>query len=370
LFSPQKIITIIQDELKEIKAQYGDERKTKVIKGMVGELSDEDLVANEQCIITISQSGYIKRLKADTYKKQGRGGKGVKGQELKEEDVVSTVKTCNTHDYAFFFTNKGKVYKMRIWEIPESSRRAKGAALVNFLNISQDESIQAFLTLDAETLEQGKGFVVFGTEKGRVKKTSLADYANIRTSGIMAIRLTDEDALVWVRFSSGEDDIVMVTAEGQSIRFSEKDVRAMGRVASGVTGVKIKKKDDYVVGMVILPKGNTDNYLLVVAENGYGKKTSLKEYKVQNRGGSGIKTYNVSAKTGRLITARTQRTGAESDMLIVTSSGQVIRLGAKSVPALGRDTLGVKLINLSGKDKVASVAKIEEALEGLGEDEE
>lgn len=360
LISPEKIIALVSHELTKVKETYGDERKTKVIKGKVGELSDEDLVANERCIITISESGYIKRLSADTYKKQGRGGKGVKGQDLKEEDVIRTVRTCDTHDYAFFFTNKGKVYKMRIWEIPESSRRAKGTALVNFLSIGQTETVEAFLTLDSDTLEKADGYVVFGTEKGKVKKTSLEDYENIRSSGIMAIKLEDEDSLVWARLSTGGDEIMMVTREGQSIRFSEKDVRPMGRVAKGVGGIKIKKADDKVVAMVVLNKGDKDDYLITVAENGYGKKTKLKEYKVQNRGGSGIKTYKVNAKTGKLVTARIQDVGTESDLLVVATSGQVIRLDTKSIPELGRDTLGVKLINLSGKDKVASVAKISE----------
>lgn len=371
LFSPKKIIKVVKDELLAIKKQYGDERRTKVIKGEVGELSDEDLVADEKCFITISEGGYIKRLKADTYKKQGRGGKGVKGQELKEEDVISNIRTCNTHDYAFFFTNKGKVYKMRIWEIPESSRRAKGTALVNFLSVSQNETVQAFLTLPAEALEKAAGFVVFGTDKGRIKKTSLGDYANIRTSGITAIKLTEGDSLAWVRFSSGDDDVMLVTSEGQSIRFSERDVRPMGRVAAGVSGIKLKKADDHVVGMVVLPKGEKKDYLIVVAEKGYGKKTKVGEYKVQNRGGSGIKTYNVTSKTGKLVTARTQRRGVESDMLIVTTSGTVIRLDTKAVSKLGRATMGVKLIKISARDKVASVAKIEDdAVEELEKVEE
>jgi DNA gyrase subunit A len=360
LASPEKIITIVKDELSAIKEKYGNGRKTKVVKGVVGKLSDEDLVKQEKCFVTISKGGYIKRLKEDTYKQQGRGGKGVKGQELKEEDVIANIRTCNTHDYAFFFTNKGKVYKMRIWEIPESSRRAKGTAMVNFLSIGQNESIEAFLTLSAEELEKGEGFVVFGTQKGRIKKTSLADYSNIRTSGIMAIKLSDEDTLAWARFSSGNDDIMIVTSEGQSIRFSEKDVRAMGRVAAGVGGIRLKKKDDTVVGMVVLPKNAKDDFLVVVSEKGYGKKTPVGGYKVQNRSGSGIKTYSVTAKTGKLVTARTQAKGTESDMLIVTNTGQVIRLDTKSVPKLGRDTMGVKLINLGNRDKVASVAKIED----------
>lgn len=362
LCSPKRIITIVKDELLEAKKKYGDERKTKVIKGKVDELSDEDLVKDEKCFVTISEGGYIKRLKADTYKKQARGGKGVKGQELKEEDVISNIKTCNTHDYAFFFTNKGRVYKMRIWEIPESSRRAKGTALVNFLSISQNETIEAFLTLDADTLEKGEGYVVFCTEKGRIKKTSLSDYSNIRTSGIMAIKLSEGDSLAWVKFSSGDDDIMIVTSEGQSIRFSEKDARPMGRVAAGVTGIKLKKEADRVVGMVVLPKGEKKDLLIVVSEKGYGKKTAVGEYKVQNRGGSGIITYSVTAKTGKLVTARHQIKGVETDMLIVTNSGQVIRLDTKSVSKLGRATMGVKLINLSGSDKVVSVAKIDDEI--------
>lgn len=369
LSSPERIITIVTDELIELKQKYGDERKTKVVKGKIGVLSDEDLVADEKCIVTISENGYIKRLKLDTYKTQGRGGKGVKGQELKEEDIVNSVTTCNTHDYAFFFTNKGKVYKMRIWEIPESSRRAKGTAMVNFLSVGQNESVQAFLAMDAETLESGKGFVMFGTEKGLIKKTSLEEYENIRSSGIMAIKLEEDDNLVYARFSSGDDEVMMITSQGQSIRFSEKDVRAMGRVAKGVGGIKLKKTDDKVVGMVILNKGEKEDELFVVGEKGYGKKTAVKEYKLQNRGGSGIKTYNVTPKTGKLVTARIEKHGGESDLLIVTTSGQVIRLAAKSIPSLGRDTIGVKLINMSGNDKVTSVAKIEEdEIEGIEEE--
>ena len=358
--SPEKIMKIIEKELGDLKEAYGDERKTKVVKGKVDELSDEDLVANENCVITISESGYVKRIKADTYKIQGRGGKGVKGQDLKEEDVINTVRTAETHDWAFFFTNKGKVYKMRIWEIPESSRRAKGTALVNFLNISQEEKVEAFLTLDSQTLEGGNGYVFFCTYNGVVKKTALDQFENIRTSGIMAIKLGKEDALAWVRLSSGKDDIMLVTSEGQSIRFSEEKVRDMGRTARGVTGIKLKRKDDYVVGMVVLPHGNEKDNIIVVSDRGYGKKTPVGEYKVQGRGGSGILTYSVTEKTGRLIAARSQKFGKESDLLIMTTSGQVIRLGTKGVSKLGRATMGVRLIKLGEKDRVASVAKITE----------
>ena len=358
LASPEKIMKIVRDELSELKTKYGDERKTKVVKGRIGELSEEDLVANEKCIVTISESGYIKRIKADAYKTQGRGGKGVKGQDLKEEDIINTIRTADTHDWAFFFTSKGRVYKMRIWEIPESSRRAKGTALVNFLNISQDERVESFLTMSTETLENGQGFVVFCTSDGIVKKTPLSDFGNIRTSGIAAIKLSEGDSLSWVRLSSGKDDVMLVTSGGQSIRFSEDQVRAMGRAAAGVTGIKLKKKGDYVVGMVILDHTSAKDNILVVSEKGYGKKTPTDEYKVQGRGGSGILTYNTEGKGGKLVAARLQEKGTESDLLVMTTHGQVIRLGTEEVSQQGRATMGVRLIKMDDGDSVASVAKI------------
>lgn len=243
LGSPQLIINEVKNELLEIKQKYADERHTKVVKGKIGEIADEDLIPNEQCIITISENGYIKRLNENIYKKQGRGGKGVKGQELKEEDVVNTIRLCETHDYALFFTNTGKVYKLRIWEIPETGKSSKGTALVNFLNIRQSEYVQSMLTLTPAQMEAEQGFIFFGTELGRVKKTSMNDFANIRTSGIIAINLTEGDNLAWVRITKGQDDIILTTKMGMSIRFNENDVRQMGRAAAGVTGIKFKKKE-------------------------------------------------------------------------------------------------------------------------------
>ncbi|MFH1648785.1 MAG: DNA gyrase C-terminal beta-propeller domain-containing protein, partial [Patescibacteria group bacterium] len=267
---------------------------------------------------------------------------------------------CDTHDWAFFFTNTGKVYKMRIWEIPETGRTAKGTPLVNFLSISQSEKVQGFLTLTNEELENGKGFVFFSTEKGLVKKTSVSDYANIRTTGIIAIKLQKEDNLTFVGFTAGKDDILVTTAMGQSIRFAEKDVRAMGRAAKGVTGIRLSKKDDWVVGSIIIPEKSKDVYLLVVSTLGYGKKTKVGEYKVQKRAGSGILTYKVKDKTGQLVSARSLLKGKDEDILIATTSGKVIRLGGKQVPALGRATQGVHLIKLNPSDKAASVAIIDE----------
>ena len=359
LSSPQQIIDIVKRELLEIKEKYADERRTKVIKGKVGEISDEDLVANEVCIVSLSKSGYIKRMKPDVYKKQGRGGKGVSGQTLKEEDIVDEIKTCQTHDTALFFTNKGKVYKLRIWEIPESSRQAKGTALVNFLNISQEERVAAFLPIASAQLDAGEGFVVFGTKQGVVKKTAIEEFANIRTNGILAIKLGGEDDLVWAKLSGGGDEVMLVTANGQSIRFAEKDVRAMGRAAAGVTGIRIKAKDE-VIGMEVLSKDTKGGNLIALTQKGYGKKTPLIEYKVQNRGGSGLLTYNVTDKTGTVVAIRAQSKEVAADALIASTSGKVIRLGEKQIPKLGRSTQGVRLIRLESRDSVGSVAFLAE----------
>ncbi len=356
LKSPKRIIKTVRDELNELGKKYSDLRKTKVIKGKIGELSDEDLIVDEKCIVTISENGYIKRLKEGTYKKQGRGGKGVKGQELREEDAVETIKICNTHDWSFFFTNTGKVYKLRIWEIPESSRNAKGTPLINFLSMKQDERVEAFLTKTSEELESKKGFIFFTTTHGVVKKTSMEDFANIRTSGIIAITLDKGDNLVFVDSTSGQDDILLTTSMGQSIRFSEKEVRQMGRSAKGVTGIKLSKEKDIVVGTVIIPNKSSDVELLVISKLGYGKKTKTGEYKTQKRAGSGILTYKVKDKTGELVVARAIDKNAEYDALIATTSGKIIRLSLKQIPTLGRATQGVRLIKLGEKDKVASVA--------------
>lgn len=359
LISPKRIIEIVKDELTAIKEKYADERKTKVVKGKVGEISDEDLVADEPCIVSISKSGYIKRMKVDAYRKQGRGGKGVSGQTLKEEDMIDEIKICQTHDTALFFTNKGRVYKLRVWEIPESGRQAKGTALVNFLNVSQDESVEVFLPISAGQLGEESGYIVFGTKMGNVKKTKLSEYTNIRTNGILAIKLSDGDDLVWAKLSSGSDEVILVTANGQSIRFIEGKVRAMGRAAAGVTGIKIKENDK-VIGMDVINKDNKKGALIIVTERGYGKKTALHEYKVQNRSGSGILTYKVTEKTGRVVTTRVQGQNEKSDILIASISGKVIRLAVNEIPRLNRATQGVKLIKLDADNKVSSVTLMQE----------
>lgn len=362
--SPKRIIDIVSKELAELKERFNDERRSKVVKGKVGELSDEDLILDERCIVSISTGGYIKRLKEDTYRKQGRGGKGVTGQQLKEEDSVDTIKICSTHDWAFFFTNTGRVYKMRIWEIPESSRTAKGTPLVNFLSTSQDERVQALITMTTEKLESAEGFVFLVTEKGIVKKTSMEEFANIRSSGIAAIKMSLEDNLVFAGITNGKDEVMLTTNMGQSIRFDESDVRPMGRSAAGVTGIRLTKNDDYVVGSVIISKATEDMDLLAVSAFGYGKRTPISEYKTQNRAGSGIRTYKVTDKTGSLVAARALLKGQKCDLLVATKEGKVLRLDAGQVPAtMNRDTQGARLMRMDESDKVTSVAVIDQETE-------
>lgn len=365
--SPTRIIETVKKELNDLKERYGDKRKSIVVKGKVGELSDEDLIIDEPCIVTISESGYIKRLKEDTYKKQGRGGKGVVGQGLKEEDSVDTIRTCSTHDWALFFTNTGRVYKMRVWDIPESSRTAKGTPLVNFLSMTQNERMQAFLTVTTADMSEEKGFVFFVTEKGVVKRTGMPEFSNIRSSGILAIKLGGGDNLAFAGITYGEDDVLITTTMGQSIRFSEKDVRDMGRAAGGVTGIKLSKGNDKVVGSVIIPRNAKNIDLLVVSDKGYGKRTKTGEYKTQSRAGSGILTYKVTDKTGHLVSARAVVADKGTDVLLATSSGKVLRIGSKLVPVLGRATQGVRLIKLDSGDTLTSAAVLEEALEEIAE---
>lgn len=360
LLSPEAILQKVNEELLAIKEKYGGPRLTQIVKGKLGELNDEDIITEEKCIVTISENGYIKRLKEDTYRAQSRGGKGKIGSTLKEEDSVATIKMCDTHDWALFFTNTGKVYKMRIWELPESSRIAKGTPIVNFLSMTQNERVQAFLTLTNEELEDAKKYILFVTQNGLVKRTSLEEFANIRTSGIIAVGLKDDDKLSYADLVTEKDQVLITTSQGQSIRFEMSDVRPMGRSAGGVSGIKLSKKGDYVVGSVVLQKDTKDLQLLTVSQMGYGKRTKTDEYKVQNRSGSGIRTYKVTDRTGTLVSAKAIVDNNSTDLLIATESGKMIRLVTKEVPILGRDTQGVRLIRLDNKDRVTSVALLEE----------
>lgn len=351
LKSRTKLMGIVKTELLEIKEQYGDERKTRVIKGKIGEFKQEDLVANEESIITLSQSGYVKRMSPDVYKTQKRGGKGVIGANIKEDDIISQVYAVMAHDNLLFFTNSGKVFQTKAFEIPESTRTSRGQALVNFLQLSSEEKVTEMVAFNKDA---GFKYFFMATEQGNVKKVKVEEFENVRRSGLIAIGLGKEDKLRWVKLTTGTDEIIMATSAGQAIRFKETDVRAMGRGAGGVRGVRLKK-DDRVIGVDAVFKGQVGNQLMVVSENGYGKRSDLKLYKIQKRGGSGIKTASVTAKTGKLVGGRIVNADEiESDLFVTSTKGQIIRIPLKSISVLGRATQGVRIMNMKSGDKVGA----------------
>jgi len=343
LASEKKILGIIKDEVSGVRGQFANERRTKVVARGIKEFTIEDLVPNEPTIIMATRDGYIKRMPIDTFKTQGRGGKGVIGLTTKEEDVVEHLRTTNTHDSLLFFTTRGRVFQLHAYEIPEASRTAKGQALVNFLQLAPHEKVAAILSMEDMSKYE---YLVMVTKKGVIKKTKISDFKNVRRSGLIALKIRPEDMLEWVRPSGGKDDIVLVTQLGQAIRFKESGVRAMGRTAAGVRGIKIKSEDD-VIGMGVvsplLVKKKVME-LLVVSENGLGKRTKISEYKVQGRGGSGIKTMNVTDKTGRIMSARVVNNTEPNDLLIISKNGQVVRIPLKTVSTLGRATQGVRIM--------------------------
>lgn len=355
LAHPKRILGIIKQEVNAIKTQFGDERRTQIIAHGVKEFSMEDVIPNEPTIIMVTHDGYIKRMPVDTFKTQGRGGKGVVGLTTKAEDVVEQLISTNTHDNMLFFTTRGRVFQLMAYDVPQASRTAKGQALVNFLQLAPNEKISAILSMaDMSTYK----YLVMVTTKGTIKKTELADFGNVRRSGIIALKLKIDDRLEWVRPSTGKDDIMIVTAEGQAIRFKEAGVRGMGRTAGGVRGMRLKSKDD-VVGMdVVEPELVKQKVLelLVVSENGLGKRTPIGEYKVQGRGGSGIKTMAVTAKTGKIISARVINNTKEEDVMAVSTNGQVVRTPLSTISTLGRATQGVRVMRFKEDgDKVASI---------------
>ncbi|MFH1286722.1 MAG: DNA gyrase subunit A [Candidatus Magasanikbacteria bacterium] len=356
LSSEKRILGVIKQEIKEIKEKHGDGRRTKVIAHGIKEFSMEDLVPNEPTIIMATQDGYIKRMPHDTFKTQHRGGKGVIGLTTKEEDVIDLLISTNTHDNMLFFTTRGRVFQLRAYDIPQASRTAKGQALVNFLQLAPNEKVSAIRSMDDLSMNK---YLVMVTTKGTIKKTALEDFSNVRRSGLIALKLKEDDMLEWVRPSTGNDDILLVTAQGQAIRFKERNVRSMGRTASGVRGMRLKSNDQ-IVGMdVMTPALVTKKVLelLVVSKNGLGKRTPVLQYKVQGRGGSGIKTMNVTEKTGEIISAKVINNTEEGDLLLISAKGQVVRIPMKSVSTLGRATQGVRIMRFKEKDdKVASSA--------------
>ena len=348
----QKILDLVKSELIEVRDKYGDARKTRVIKGGIGEFSQEDLIPNESAIITLTDDGYIKRMNPDVYRVQKRGGKGVIGAVTKEEDRIDKVASIETHDDLMFFTNTGKIFQTKAYEIPESSRTAKGQAIVNFLQISPEERITAMIS---RKKDDGFKYLFMATKFGTVKKTKIEDFANVRRSGLIAINLDKGDVLGWVQLTTGTDDMVMTTRHGQAIRFKEADVRAMGRSASGVRGIKLGAGDD-VVGAEVVRKDDAKNMeLLILSQNGLGKRSDLKSYKVQKRGGSGIKTMKVTPKTGELVGAMiTSMANIEDDLIITSAKGTIIRVPFKSVPLLSRVTQGVRVMKPQAGDRVGA----------------
>jgi len=366
LSCPEKILKVIENELLRLKEKYADQRKTRVYPQKLGDFSEEDLIPKEETIVTITASGYIKRVPRGTFRVQRRGGKGVSGMKTKEEDQVSQILTASTHDDIFFFTNKGRVFKLRVWDLPEGTRQAKGQAIINLINIDPEEQIQSILTTKKQEKEKQK-FLLLVTKKGIVKKTPLDDYKNIRSSGIIAIKLASYDSLCWANLTSGEDQVLLISHEGKSIKFSEKDIRPTARDTMGVRGMLLKK-DDFIVGMEVFSeevKTPIDRRkkifrdILVVMEKGIGKRTALSEFPLQKRGGMGVKIAEITPKTGKIACAKL--VNEETDQIVLTSKlAQVIKLPLKNIPRLGRATQGVILMRFSNpEDSIAAVTCLE-----------
>ena len=358
LKSKTKIKNIVKDEAIKLRDKYGDDRRTKVIAHGVKDFSVEDLVPNEESVVFMTRDGYIKRLDPDTFKAQHRGGKGVIGLTTKEEDMVEFIFTTMTHTDVLFFTTRGRVFQLKAYEIPQAARTAKGQAIVNFLQLSPTEKVTSILPLDKIAKAE---YLFFATEKGLVKKVKLEAFNNVRRSGLIAIKIKPEDKLIWTKPTRGTDQVQLITAGGQAIRFKENNVRDMGRTASGVRGIRLKDANDVVVGMGVihLSKEKEKKYqIITIMEKGFGKRTALGLYKVQNRGGSGIKTAKVTTKTGRIVNAYivNAETMKDKDLVIISEKGQVIRMPFKSINQTGRDTQGVRLMRLKAEnDKVACV---------------
>ncbi len=359
LHSPQKILKVIKDELSEIKKNYGDERRTKIVAGGLTEFKEEDLITEEEVVITLSQNGYIKRGSPDVFRSQQRGGKGLIGSEVGEEDLISHFIAANSHDNILFFTEKGRVFQTKVYEIPAASRQAKGKVIQNFLEIPPEEKVSAIVSYPAKSKGQEGQFLVMATKYGVIKKTPLEDFTNIRRTGIIGINLQKGDVLHWVKSSSGKDEVLIVTALGQSIRFKESQLRAMSRIATGVKAIKLRK-DDFVVGLDIINTESKEKLsklkVLVVTENGFAKQTSLGQYKVQKRSGQGIKTAKINSKTGRIVSA--QVIFEEAELLALSTKGQIIKTTLKSVRTAGRATSGVKIMTLKGGDKLAGAVTL------------
>ena len=347
LNSERLVFDIIKEELLEIKEKFGDERKTKIVAAE-GEIDVEDLIKEEQCVVALTHFGYIKRMPIDTYKSQRRGGKGITGIATREDDFVKQIFTTSTHDMILFFTNKGKLYKLRGYEVPEAGRTAKGTAIVNLLSLDPGEKVSAVIPI--QNFADGK-YLLMATKNGLIKKTALKEYDTARKTGLQGITLKDEDELIGVRLTDGEDNVVLVTRNGLCITFDEKDVRPIGRVAQGVIGMRLDE-DDEVIGMESVIAGGKAT-LLAITENGFGKRTELDEYRVQKRGGRGVITYKITPKTGKLVGVRIAT--EDDDVMLITDTGTIIRLKVNEISILGRSTQGVTLMRTNDGGKVVSI---------------
>ncbi|GGH80262.1 DNA gyrase subunit A [Pullulanibacillus pueri] len=359
LADEEKVLEIIREELIEIKEKYDDTRRTEITVGF-DMIEDEDLIPREDIVITLTHNGYIKRMPIDTYKNQNRGGRGIQGMGTNENDFVEQLFTTNTHHFVLFFTNKGKVYRLKGYEIPELGRTAKGIPIINLIQIEKGEYITAVFPIEDFVDDW---FLFFVTKKGIAKRSSLSQFSNIRKGGLIALGLRDEDELISVRLTSGDKEVIVGTQKGLAIRFHETDVREMGRTAAGVKAITLSD-DDKVVGMSIIEE---DEEILIVTEKGYGKRTATPEYRIQTRGGKGIKTCNITDKTGDMVALRTVRD--DEDLMIITTTGIIIRTAVAGISRLGRNTMGVKLIRISEGDSVATVARIDSDPEVENEEE-
>ena len=351
LADEKKILKIIKDELLDLKKQYGDDRRTKVIPGALGKMSDEDLIADEQVAVTLTAANYIKRSPLVDYKRQGRGGKGRRGMSTREEDVIEHMVSASTHDFLLFFTNKGRVFRMKTYEVPAVGLNAKGIALVNLLQLQPEETVSSVINISKTDAATN---LIMCTVRGVIKKTPFEQYQNVRSSGLIAINLDEGDELKWIRMTNGDNEVLISTAQGQAIRFHESDARPMGRVSRGVRGIRLRQGDQ-VIGMDIVEEGSS---IFVISKFGYGKKTKVAQFTPHSRGGVGIRSAVVNDKTGELVGVKTLL-GDDQEIIIISQQGQTIRLGINDVPSIGRATQGVRIMRLNQGDEVVSLALVE-----------
>ncbi|HEY1835197.1 MAG TPA: DNA gyrase subunit A [Candidatus Saccharimonadales bacterium] len=356
LADEKKILKIVKDELVQLKKQYGDERRTKIVPQELGRLSDEDLVPDEQVVVTLTSANYVKRSPIAEYKKQGRGGKGRRGMTTREEDVIEHVVNASTHDFLLFFTSKGRVFRLKTYEVPAVGLNAKGIALVNLLQLQPEETVSAVINISKQ---HNAANLIMCTVRGVVKKTPFEQYQNVRSSGLIAINLDEGDELKWIRMTNGDNEVLISTSQGQAIRFHEKDARPLGRVSRGVRGIRLRS-GDRVIGMDIVEEGSS---IFVISKSGYGKRTKVSQFTPHARGGVGIRSAVVNKKTGDLVGVKSLSEADGQEVIIISSQGQTIRLGLHDISALGRATQGVRIMRLNDGDEVVSLALVDKTEE-------